>query len=106
MGANAFPMGQSPRKAMASSGIPAPSDNFGISQVPGGVPSITHMDRNHMPTAMADGDRHPPIPGAKNKLHNQRNPDHGPHHQNAAFDPHSSGLRGGKLSSRLGTAGR
>ena len=91
MGVNAFPQGASPRKAMASSGIPAPSDNFGISQTLGGVPSVDHMDQGMSQAAMPDSMRTPPIKHGEKKLHNQANPDHGPHSMGMA-DPHGTTL--------------
>ena len=96
MAKNSFPMGVSPRKNLAGM-VPEPGDNFGVSQTLGGVPSVAHMDNpkngagiSHAP--MAERDRNPPIKRRDKKLHNQRHPDHGPHH-NSAMHPSGDALK-------------
>jgi hypothetical protein len=94
-------MGWSPRKNMAmgntgmDKGMSVGKDyhtssmdgagDFGVSTTVGGVTPMTHMDRDHKPTPMDDGMRGAsnPIPHPDGrKMHNQANPDHGPHHAN------------------------
>ena len=107
-------MGIKPSKQMASggsimTGIPRTRTNnddefsmtkgpdFGVSPVLGGVPSVNHMDRDHVPSHMPDEMRgaRPPIPGGTKRHHNQANPDHGPHHMSIVSTPmgHVTGLR-------------
>ncbi len=76
-------MGWSPRKNMAMNqgfGDPMSGGDFGVTSSLGGKTSVEHMDRNHMPTPMSDSNRaaRPPIANS-GKMHNQANPDHGPH---------------------------
>src|SRR5216684_3759701 len=56
--------------------------NFGVNQTLGGVPSLANVDKETgMAPHLMDHERgaKPPIPGGKRRLHNQANPDHGPH---------------------------
>ena len=85
MATNDYPM-ESPRKTMASGGgMPGVGNDFGVSKIPGGVPSVAHMDRDLSHDEMDESRRSPPLshPDGK-KLRLQQNHDHGPHHMNAA----------------------